>query len=75
MAIPYRLHLTFLVQAGRTGAFADACAELGGKTTLIKLPRRHSTYDGAHVQGRAGTPTAAAPQISSASGSAKAARS
>lgn len=41
MTIPYQLHLTFEVEAGRLEAFADACAGLGGKATIIELPRGH----------------------------------
>jgi len=43
MKIPYQLHLTFELEAGKTRAFGDACVELGGKATLIELPRGHFT--------------------------------
>jgi hypothetical protein len=43
MSIPHQLHLTFFVNAGQIEAFIDACAELGGKATVIELPRGRVT--------------------------------
>ena len=43
MNIPHQLHLTFAVNAERIDAFVDACAELGGKATVIELPRGRVT--------------------------------
>jgi hypothetical protein len=43
MSIPHQLHLTFFVNAGQVEAFADACAQLGGKATIIELPHGRVT--------------------------------
>lgn len=39
MNIPYQLHITCHIEAGQVDDFARACAELGGKATIIELSR------------------------------------